>query len=324
MPEISVVVPIYKVEKYLKRCIDSILNQSYKDFQLILVDDGSPDNCGQICDEYAMIDERIHVIHRENGGLSAARNSGIDWVFNNSFTEWITFIDSDDWVKLNYLEELKRTAEEANVNIALGNSEHVSDVDVVDSWSKGEVEVLTPESLWVKDYHIAVVAWAKLYKTRLFSNIRYPEGKLHEDELTTYRLLFSQDFVAITSARLYIYYFSPHSIMRSQWTMRKLDGVESKIEQLIFFHSNGYKKAFKVSQKAFVFLLLDSIHKIKKFDNTRTNLRILYKMISSYLVRLHNNRIFNIPLFSYIYVQKEHFKLFISARCIQAKRNRGG
>jgi glycosyltransferase involved in cell wall biosynthesis len=84
MPKISVIVPVYKVEPYLHRCVDSILNQSYRDFELILVDDGSPDNCGAMCDEYAKTDSRIHVIHRENGGLSAARNTGIEWSFANS------------------------------------------------------------------------------------------------------------------------------------------------------------------------------------------------------------------------------------------------
>lgn len=96
MSEITVVVPVYKVEQYLHRCIDSILVQTYRDFELILIDDGSPDSCGMICDEYAKSDSRIHVIHQENGGLSAARNAGIDWAFANSDSQWLTFIDSDD------------------------------------------------------------------------------------------------------------------------------------------------------------------------------------------------------------------------------------
>ena len=103
---ISVIVPVYNVEKYLNRCIDSILAQTFTDFELILVDDGSPDNCGKICDEYAAKDSRIHVIHKANGGLSDARNAGIDWAFANSNSEWVTFMDSDDWIPDNYLFEL--------------------------------------------------------------------------------------------------------------------------------------------------------------------------------------------------------------------------
>ena len=110
MPMISVVVPVYKVEHYLHRCVDSILNQSYSDFELILVDDGSPDNCGMICDEYAAKDARIHVIHQQNGGLSAARNTGIDWLCENSDSKWLTFIDSDDWIHKDYLKILLEQA----------------------------------------------------------------------------------------------------------------------------------------------------------------------------------------------------------------------
>jgi glycosyltransferase involved in cell wall biosynthesis len=107
MPAISVIVPVYKVEKYIHRCVDSILGQTFTDFELILVDDGSPDSCGAICDEYAAKDSRV-VIHQENGGLSAARNAGIEWSFDHSNSGWMTFIDSDDWVHPQYLELLHR------------------------------------------------------------------------------------------------------------------------------------------------------------------------------------------------------------------------
>ena len=103
---ISIIVPVYNVEKYIYRCVDSILSQSFTDFELILVDDGSPDDCGKICDDYAKKDNRISVIHKENGGLSSARNAGLDWVFANSKSEYVTFIDSDDWVDTDYLRAL--------------------------------------------------------------------------------------------------------------------------------------------------------------------------------------------------------------------------
>ena len=118
---ISVIVPVYKVEKYIHRCVDSILTQTFTDFELILVDDGSPDNCGIICDEYALKDNRIHVIHKENGGLSDARNAGIDWAFENSNSEWLTFIDSDDWVHPKYFEAMVRAAQIYRTEIAICN-----------------------------------------------------------------------------------------------------------------------------------------------------------------------------------------------------------
>ena len=106
MPQISVIVPVYRVEAYLDRCVTSILNQTFRDLELILVDDGSPDNCGALCDAYGRADSRVRVIHQKNGGLSAARNAGIDWVFANSDSQWLTFIDSDDWVHPEMLRRL--------------------------------------------------------------------------------------------------------------------------------------------------------------------------------------------------------------------------
>ena len=118
MPIISVIVPVYKVEPYIHRCIDSILSQTFVDFELILIDDGSPDNCPDICDEYALKDNKIHVIHQKNSGLSVARNAGLDYVSSSSNSEWITFVDSDDWIDKHYLEYLYKAANESNTNIS--------------------------------------------------------------------------------------------------------------------------------------------------------------------------------------------------------------
>lgn len=119
MPTISVIVPVYKVEPYLNRCVDSILRQTYQDFELILVDDGSPDRCGEICDGYARQDSRVHVIHKENGGLSDARNAGIDWVEANSDSRWLIFADSDDWVHPELLARLLDAATAFDLKISV-------------------------------------------------------------------------------------------------------------------------------------------------------------------------------------------------------------
>ena len=117
MSKISVIVPVYKVEKYIHKCVDSILAQTFSDFELILVDDGSPDNCGKICDEYSEKDDRVVVLHKENGGLSDARNAGLDWVFEHSDSGWITFSDSDDWLRPTYLEALLNAADGKKLSI---------------------------------------------------------------------------------------------------------------------------------------------------------------------------------------------------------------
>ena len=162
---ISVVVPIYNVEKYLNRCVDSILNQTFTDFELILVDDGSPDNCGKICDEYAEKDNRVRVIHKPNGGLSDARNAGIEWALKNSDSEWITFIDSDDWVHPNYLEFLLQAAEKNNTSVSICGfvrTENKSDFPKYSFESK----VYSNEDFWIEKNVNAVIACAKLYKKR--------------------------------------------------------------------------------------------------------------------------------------------------------------
>ena len=159
MHKISVIVPVYKVEKYLRRCIDSILNQTFNDFELILVDDGSPDNCGKMCDEYAKSDNRVTVIHRKNGGLSAARNSGIEWAFNNSDSEWITFIDSEDWVHADYLKILLDYAQKFNTEVSicdfLRTSDYIAD-DVLKE--KLKVHKYSSEDFFVNRNLNAVVA----------------------------------------------------------------------------------------------------------------------------------------------------------------------
>ncbi|MBR2317955.1 MAG: glycosyltransferase family 2 protein, partial [Spirochaetales bacterium] len=193
MPKISVIVPVYNVESYLKRCVDSILGQTYSDFELILVDDGSPDNCPQICNEYAEKDSRIRVIHQLNGGLSAARNAGIDWVFQNSDSEWFSFIDSDDYVHPRYLEVLLNAAESTGCDVSIGSYIEFSGDSV-----KSENEIAVPKKYKPEDFYVqysveTTIACGKLYRRRYFETIRYPVGKIHEDEFTTYKILFQNE-----------------------------------------------------------------------------------------------------------------------------------
>lgn len=232
---ISIIVPVYKVEKYLDRCIISILNQTYNNFELILVDDGSPDNCGKICDEYAKKDTRIHVIHQENRGLSAARNAGIDWSLKNSNSQWITFIDSDDWVDIRFLEELYNTAVQLNVDISICN--YVRTEKEPEMAKKPFLyERYTVEDFYVKQRIVATVAWGKLYKKDCFNEIRYPVGKLHEDEFTTYLVLFSSRQITFVNAPLYLYFINHESIMQSQWNIKRLDVLEAFEAQLAFLN----------------------------------------------------------------------------------------
>lgn len=247
-PKISVIVPVYKVEKYLGRCVDSILAQTYENFELILVDDGSPDRCGVMCEEYAEKDGRIQVLHRENGGLSAARNTGIDWVFTNSGSEYITFIDSDDWVHPQYLELLLRAAEENGVGVSVARHRYKETYDRADLTRVDEepkVETMMAEDLLVNHEWFFNYAWNKLYARGHFETLRYPVGKNFEDTFTTYQALFESGQVALVDQELYFYFRNMEGITRSPWSPKELVVFEGIRQQLAFYKEHGYERAYE-------------------------------------------------------------------------------
>lgn len=248
MPKISVIVPVYKVEKYLNRCVESILNQTFKDFELILVDDGSPDSCPAICDEYVAKYECIHVIHKENGGLSDARNFGIEWTFNNSDSEYITFIDSDDWVHGRFLEILYSSCVENGVKISSCGincvKEKVKDIELNDvSGVVGSAESLF-DSYKGAGFSINI-ACGKLYRKELWQSVRFPFGRFHEDAFTTYKLLFQCEKVSFTDKKLYYYFQNEDSIMHKESIEKIIDNLDAYEEQIKFFKLNHYNKLVK-------------------------------------------------------------------------------
>jgi len=244
MPAISVIVPVYKVEKYIHRCVDSILGQTYEDFELILVDDGSPDNCGAICDAYAARDSRVVVIHQENGGLSAARNAGIDWAFANSDSQWLTFIDSDDWVHSEYLSALLRGAVSCGTMVS-----KCSYIPVDGKENLPDVSDCNAKAMNVSDAFLlknsGVCAPAKLYCKAAFASVRFPVGKLHEDLFTTYKLLFQYDTIAVVHEPLYYYWFNSESITKSSWKPQRLDEFEAFDEILAFAEKKRYRSLYQ-------------------------------------------------------------------------------
>ena len=226
MPEISVIVPVYKVEKYLDRCINSLLSQSFQDFELLLVDDGSPDKCGEICDSYAAGDKRVKAFHKENGGLSDARNYGTE----RAEGRYITFIDSDDYVSSDYLKVLFELAESTGADIAVGNFMEVSDQvsleqrKVKDDFNKEvfDGDGALHQLLASPRYLQMETAWGKLVKTEIVKAHLYPVGRFHEDEATTYLYYADAAKVAVTDRIMYGYYQNPDSIMRSERNEKKI------------------------------------------------------------------------------------------------------
>lgn len=259
MPKISVIVPVYKVEPYLHRCVDSILNQSYQDFELILVDDGSPDNCGAICDEYARQDSRIHVIHQQNGGLSAARNSGIDWAFANSNSQWLAFIDSDDWVHRDYLKLLLTAAEEYKAGVAMGDFHWTGEYREDEDLSGASPLSMDAQQAMAEYYTLCTPAWSKIFRKDLFVKVRFPVGKLYEDAYVTHKLIFDAGCVAVYREKLCYYYNNPTSITRAKWSDRKLDSIEAHEQRLQYFEQHGYHRALRREKEAYVEDLMDKI-----------------------------------------------------------------
>lgn len=251
MPTISVIVPVYKVEAYLDRCVKSILAQTFTDFELILVDDGSPDNCPAMCDAWAEQDTRITVIHQANGGLSAARNAGIDWAFAHSDSEWLTFIDSDDWVHPQCLAKLLDAAIENGVAVSVcGYAETTGEEPIVDA--ETVATVWRPEDFFVQRNTNAVIACAKLYRKVCFADIRYPVGKIHEDAFTTYKILFAVPHIAVLSEPFYFYYQNLQGITKRPWNIKRFDAVEAVAEQIRYFETKGFCAAYERQILAFL------------------------------------------------------------------------
>ena len=267
MNRIAVIVPVYNVAPYLRRCVDSILRQTYVDFLLVLVDDGSTDESPKICDQYLHRDKRVRVIHRENGGLSTARNTGIEYVLNVGETEYIAFIDSDDWVHTEYLKSLYDAIGTDKISACWCQA--VSSEDKAKDVSQWSYSALTPEAFWVKNRIAATVAWGKLYAVELFRELRYPNGKIHEDEYVTYKVLFSQDRVQVTFAPLYYYYQRTTSIIGSKWNEKHLQAFPAFDEQLDFFEKKRLYLAYQATALSYLRHIVASIKAVEKDSNLR-------------------------------------------------------
>lgn len=254
---ISIVVPVYKVKEYINDCISSILQQSYPYFELILVDNGSPDNCGEICDQYALQDKRIHVIHKQNGGLSDARNAGI----NVAKGEYITFVDSDDIVHQDYLKNMLEAAIQYYADIVQCNFSHK--FSLLGEKNKGQKDMLIfnpTDALHdlLKMRTVQVNAWAKLYKLNLFKKIRYPYGRINEDNLTTYKTIWTaKQPVVCLSQYLYYYRVNLKGIMNGDFSLNRYDvlSFEDEVEEYLGESTVYFKSEIEYSEMRLAFRL---------------------------------------------------------------------
>ena len=232
-PAVSVIVPVYKVEQYLDKCVQSILDQTFRDFELLLVDDGSPDRCGEMCEAWAKKDDRIRVIHKPNGGLSDARNAGI----GQADGDYLLFVDSDDWIEKDMLETLYGLIRDADADMACCNFRSINE-DGTQHWDDAVITpgVWTEEDFWKQFFSSNAqtycnVAWNKLYKKELFDQVRYPVGRINEDVYTLYALVSQCKKIAATDKIGYYYLFRAGSIMNRSGSLRKLTNPEAYINR---------------------------------------------------------------------------------------------
>lgn len=266
---ISIIVPIFKVEAYLEKCIDSILCQTFQDFDLILVDDGSPDRCGEICDAYALKDPRVTVIHLENSGVSAARNAGIDWAMTHSESQWLHFVDSDDWVHPQILEKLLKANQELGTQISICDFRSTSDREAELIVTDMPATLILPDQYFLTYKDVANVVWGKLFNKELFQDMRFPVNKVGEDMYVTPFLMFNQEHVSMIPESYYAYYTSPNSITRSDWSPKRMEAVEGYEIILKLFYQVGSRELLEDTLTMYMHILVRGMTQLLRRDKWR-------------------------------------------------------
>lgn len=248
-PLISVIIPVYGVEQYLSRAVDSVLGQTYRNLDIILVDDGSPDDCGRICDAYAAREARVRVIHKENGGLSDARNAGL----RIAGGDYIAFLDSDDYYAPRFIEILYEQICRYDADVAVCTYEVTEETEpqkgpdftaAYRQYALGEMQAVCYDRAQMlanqydancPDATYFIVAWNKLYKASLWKGITFPAGKIHEDEATIYKVFDRIKKGVYLRIPLYAYFSMPGSITREKFSLKRLDWMDALDDRIAFF-----------------------------------------------------------------------------------------
>ena len=251
MPTITIIVPVYKVESFLRPCVDSILAQTFTDFELILVEDGSPDNCGAICDEYGEKDSRVQVIHQENSGVSAARNAAMDIARG----EYITFIDSDDAVQPTLLQTLLDLARDYNAQLSACGWRNFQEKDSLPPLELTDrpATVMTGHEAAAETYaevpRISVVPWCKLYRAELLQDLRFPVGMRHEDQAIMPIAIARADTVAYTDQALYCYRVREQSFMHAPFSPKRYDDIVAIDRCIAWFREQNAPELVEAANK---------------------------------------------------------------------------
>ena len=288
MVKISIIVPVYNVKDYLERCVKSILNQSKKNIEVILVDDGSTDGSALLCDNLAKLDERVISLHKENGGISSARNYGLQF----SKGEYVCFIDSDDVIAPYFVERLNELMEKNGCDIAVGEFVTFNDEPPLFELVDESIEILEGKQainkLFGDSYVSATIACNKMYKKSLFNDIKYPEGLINEDEATAYKLYYLANKVVFSNLIVYGYYMRPNSITKSRFSEKNFDFLKIAWERCLFFKEKNQERYYHLFLKNYCFDLLIFSKKTKKLlKNSKTSKKLKqeFKKLSKTLLK---------------------------------------
>lgn len=313
MSLISIIVPVYNVEKYLNQCLDSIINQTYNELDIILIDDGSTDNSGKICDDYALLDSRVRVFHQSNQGLSAARNLGL----NNIYGDYVGFVDSDDFIHLQMYEILYKDLIRNNAQISscsltrLNNNKNINFYKRISQLSETSVmtNIVNLENLLLCSPTSGHTVWNRLYKSTLFDNIRFPINRLYEDAYTTYKVVFLSKVVTYRQEKLYFYRQHKDSIMARNFSLQSMDKIVAANEIIEFIRTDcpnliEHAECFKIisSLKVMSDLLKSDINKYK----------VIYDDLYRYLINIDmsNNKLLSKRHRCLIYIFRKNKKMF--------------
>ncbi|MGN0153773.1 MAG: glycosyltransferase [Lachnospiraceae bacterium] len=287
LPLVSVIIPVYNVQDYLKKCLESIINQTYDNLEIIIIDDGSIDDSGKICDEYKKDDKRIKVIHKENGGLSDARNCGIEMATG----EYLTFVDSDDYLDLDYVQYLYNLIQKNKCKLSICSLHfYYTGNGKVKHSGNGEIGVLSgKECIEKMCYHdeVDTCAYAKLYHKSLFESVRFPRGKLFEDIGTSYLLFDQCDKVAYGFEPKYYYVIRSNSIVTSKFNNKKLDLIEMT-DRMANYVNNKYPDLNQATLRRCAYARFSTLNQmigVANIDNLRDEMITYLRNVSSQILR---------------------------------------
>lgn len=283
---VSIVIPVYNTQDYLERCISSALNQTHQNMQIILINDGSTDNSGAMCDAYAEIDSRVEVIHQENAGQSAARNIGLDKING----QWVTFLDSDDYISKHFVEINLAACLQHNADISV--SGHVIDYNgniCEDGFDKStQVECITNREAVIRHFSkkgaLFNMACGKLYRVSLWNDLRFPVGKMWEDLFISHRVLYTSERVAVLDVRLYAYYMAPGSLMRKPFNIKRLDALDAWSESIRFYEHANEPEFADIAQRIYCNRLFDAYGMCRKLlpDESEIHKQLRRQAIATY------------------------------------------